>query len=409
MRSSFLHPFARPAADQFIEIVRGEGAAVWDADGNRYVDALASLWYCQVGHGRAEIAAAVDRQMRTIEAFHTFEMFTNAPAEEFCAKVAGHSPMPGSRVFLTNSGSEAVDTAMKLARLYWSWQDQPERTIILSRERAYHGVTYGGTSAQGLPLNKEHWGTLLSEVAQHDADDLTKVEAFFAEHGDRVAAFIAEPVQGAGGVHTPQPGYLEGLRRLCHQHGALLIFDEVICGFGRLGEWWGADLYGMVPDMLTFAKGATSGYLPVGGVVLSGALCEVLEDDPTRWLRHGFTYSGHPSTCAAGVANIEIIESESLLARPAHIGERLEAGLGALVADGLAAELRGTRAIWGLGMFEGVSALDVRDEMLARGVIPRPLGPQTLAFCPPLVIGDDDLERIVEATGDALRAVTRAS
>ncbi len=409
MRSSFLHPFARPAADQFIEIVRGEGAAVWDADGNRYVDALASLWYCQVGHGRAEIAAAVDRQMRTIEAFHTFEMFTNAPAEELCAKVAGHSPMPGSRVFLTNSGSEAVDTAMKLARLFWSWQDQPERTIILSRERAYHGVTYGGTSAQGLPLNKEHWGTLLSEVAQHDADDLTKVEAFFAEHGDKVAAVIAEPVQGAGGVHTPQPGYLEGLRRLCDQHAALLIFDEVICGFGRLGEWWGADLYGVVPDMLTFAKGATSGYLPVGGVVLSGALCDVLESDPNRWLRHGFTYSGHPSTCAAGVANIEIIESESLLSRAAHIGERLEAGLAALVADGLAAELRGTRAIWGLGMLEGVSALDVRDEMLTRGVIPRPLGPQTLAFCPPLVIGDDDLERIVEATGDALRAVTRGN
>jgi adenosylmethionine-8-amino-7-oxononanoate aminotransferase len=407
MRTSFLHPFARPSAEHFIEIVRGEGAAVWDADGNRYVDALASLWYCQVGHGRAEIADAVDRQMRTIEAFHTFEMFTNGPAERFCAMVAERAPIDRARVFLTCSGSEAVDTAMKLARLYWSWQGQPERTVIVSRDRAYHGVAYGGTSAQGLPPNKEHWGTLLADVVHADADDLAKVEAIFDEHGERVAAVIAEPVQGAGGVFTPQPGYLEGLRRLCDEHGALLIFDEVICAFGRLGQWWGAEHYGVVPDAMTFAKGATSGYLPVGGVVLGRKVLDVLESDDSRWLRHGFTYSGHPSACAAGVANLEILEREDLLARAVAIGARLEPGLRSLVDDGLAAELRGTRAVWGVGMLEGVSAMDVRDEMLRRGVIPRPLGPHSLAFCPPLVIGDDDLDRIVEVTGESLRAVAR--
>lgn len=409
MRSRFLHPFARPAAEAFIEIVRGEGAAVWDSEGNRYIDALGSLWYCQVGHGRAEIAEAVGHQMRTIEAFHTFEMFTNGPAERFCDMVAERSPMPGSRVFLTNSGSEAVDTAMKLARLHWSWQGQPERTLILSRDRAYHGVTYGGTTAQGLPLNKEHWGTLLSDVAHLDAEDLTKVEAVFAEHGERIAAVITEPVQGAGGVHPPVPGYLERLRELCDEHGALLIFDEVICGFGRLGLWWGAQHYGVVPDALTFAKGATSGYLPLGGVVVGPAMVEVLEADEQRWLRHGFTYSGHPSACAAGVANIEVIEDEGLLDRAAPIGARLQDGLGDLVEQGLAAELRGVQAIWGLGMAEGISALDVRDEMLTRGVIPRPLGPTTLAFCPPLVIGDDDLDQVVESTGQALRAVAAAA
>jgi adenosylmethionine-8-amino-7-oxononanoate aminotransferase len=408
MRSSFLHPFARPAADHFVDIVRGEGATVWDAEGNRYVDALASLWYCQVGHGRAEIADAVGRQMRRIEAFHTFEMFTNEPAERFCAMVAEHAPMAQPRVFLTCSGSEAVDTAMKLARLYWSWQDQPDRTVIVSRDRAYHGVAYGGTSAQGLPPNKEHWGTLLADVVHADADDLAKVEALFDEHGDRIAAVIAEPVQGAAGVFTPQPGYLEGLRRLCDEHGALLVFDEVICAFGRLGSWSGAERYGVVPDAMTFAKGATSGYLPVGGVVLGRKVLDVLESDDTRWLRHGFTYSGHPSACAAGVANLEIIESERLLERAPMIGERLEPGLRALVDDGLAAELRGTQAIWGLGMIEGVSAMEVRDEMLRRGVIPRPIGTHSLAFCPPLVIGDDDLDRIVEATSASLRAVVGA-
>jgi adenosylmethionine-8-amino-7-oxononanoate aminotransferase len=408
MRSSFLHPFARPAADRFIEIVRGEGAAVWDAEGNRYVDALASLWYCQVGHGRAEIADAVDAQMRTIEAFHTFEMFTNGPAEEFCAMVAERMPMDRARVFLTSSGSEAVDTAMKLARLHWSWQGEPDRTVVVSRDRGYHGVAYGGTSAQGLPPNKEHWGPLLSDVVHTDADDLAKVEATFEEHGERMAAFIAEPVQGAAGVFTPQPGYLEGLRRLCDEYGALLIFDEVICAFGRLGAWSGAEHYGVVPDAITFAKGATSGYLPVGGVVLGPKVLDVLEGDDERWLRHGFTYSGHPSACAAGVANLEVIEAEGLLARAPAIGARLEPGLRSLVEEGLASALRGTQAIWGLAMNEGVSAMDVRDEMLTRGVIPRPIATHSLAFCPPLVIEDDDLDRILDATAESLRAVIGA-
>jgi putrescine aminotransferase len=405
-RTAFLHPFARPTAEHFVTMARGDGAIVWDTDGNRYVDALASLWYCNVGHGRGEIADAVDHQMRTLEAFHTFEMFTNEPAEQFCAAVAERAPMDGVRVFLTSSGSESVETALKLARLYWSWQGRPERSLIVSRDRGYHGVGYGGTSAQGLAPNKEHWGPLLGDVVQTHADDLSEVEALFEREGHRIAAVLAEPLQGAAGVFPPQPGYLEGLRRLCDEHGALLIFDEVICAFGRLGSWWGAQRYGVTPDMATFAKGATSGYQPLGGVVVGRSVLDVLEADDARWLRHGFTYSGHPTACAAGLANLAILEADGLLARAPEIGARLQPGLQALVDEGLAAEVRGTDAIWGLGMLEGTSAMDVRDEMLARGVIPRPIATHTVAFCPPLVIGDDDLDLVLAATRNALVAVT---
>jgi len=214
---AFLHPFARPTAEHFIEIVRGEGALIWDSDGQEYIDALASLWYCQVGHGRPEIADAVGDQLRKLDAFHSFELFTNPAAERLTAELAALAPMDDARVFLTNSGSEAVDTAMKLSRLFWAWQDRPERDLIVSRDRAYHGVTYGGTSAQGLAPNKEHWGELLGGVVQVHADSLEEVERQLAEHGDRIAAVIAEPVQGAGGVFPPAEGYLLGLRDLCDQ------------------------------------------------------------------------------------------------------------------------------------------------------------------------------------------------
>ena len=407
-KTAFLHPFARPAADEFVNIVRGEGAAVWDDDGNRYVDAMASLWYCQVGHGRLEIAEAVAAQMGALEAFHTFEMFTNDPAERLCAALAERSPMPDTRVFLTDSGSGAVETALKLSRLYWAWQDQPERRVVIARQRAYHGVGYGGTTAQGLPANREGWGELLADVVHVEADDLAQVKELFAAYEGRVAAVITEPLQGAAGVYPPQPGYLEGLRALCDEHGALLIFDEVVSGFGRLGHWWGAQRYQVTPDLMCFAKGATSGYLPLGGVLTSEKVNAVLEADDTRMLRHGFTYSGHPTVCAAALANLAIIEDEGLLERAVRIGDRLGPALGALVDEGLACELRGTDGVWALGLGDGVTPAAVRDHMLAAGVIPRPIPASTVAFCPPLVIGDDDLDLIVDATRKALADLAEA-
>jgi putrescine---pyruvate transaminase len=402
----FLHPFASPAADDFLTIVRGEGAAVFDDEGKRYVDALASLWYCQIGHGRADMAEVISEQVRTLENFNCFDRFTNEPAEQFADQVAETAPFPGGRVFLTNSGSESIDTAIKLCRLTMNRRDQPDRQLIITRHHAYHGVTYGGMSAQGLPGNKEGFGALLPGVRQAAHDDLGEFEQLFAEQGDRIAAVIAEPIIGAGGVRPPPPGYLAGLRTLCDAYGALLVFDEVICGFGRLGHWWGSDRVGVVPDLITFAKGCTSGYVPLGGVVVGRQVLDVLEADPTFVLRHGHTYSGHPTACAAGVKNMEILRAEGLFERATRIGTRLGEGLSRLVDEGLVSEARGDVGLWAVEMLDEVSAVAVRDDMLGRGVLPRPLGDRAIAFCPPLVIDDDDLDRCVSALEQSIRAVT---
>lgn len=406
---AFLHPFAKPTATEFVSIASGQGATVVDTEGRRYVDAMASLWFCNIGHGRTEVADAVAAQMRSLAAFHTFDRFTNPPADAVCERLAELAPVPGSRVFLTNSGSEAVDSALKLARLTQAVRGEDRRRLVISRKPSYHGVTYGGLSATGLPSNQAHFGAMLADVIQTPHDDLAAVEAVFAERGDEVAAVIAEPVIGAGGVYPPAPGYLEGLRRLCDEHGALLILDEVICGFGRLGHWWGAQRYQVRPDLTTFAKAVTSGYLPLGGVLVAPAVREVLESDPDLVLRHGHTYSGHPTACAAALTVLDIIRDEGLVDRAAKIGERLSTGLRSLADDGLVAEVRGDGAIWAVGLHAGDDAVAVRDGMLERGVIPRPIGTATLAFCPPLVISDDDIDRCVSVLDDTLSAARNGS
>jgi len=239
-------------------------------------------------------------------------------------------------------------------------------------------------------------------TARHDLDE---AEALFAEHGDRIAAFITEPVQGAGGVHPPEPGYLQGLRRLCDEYDALLIFDEVITGFGRLGTWWGADRYDVVPDLVTFAKAVTSGYQPLGGVLVGPRALAPLEADPAFVLRHGHTHSGHPAACVAASANIAILRDEHLLDRAGSIAESLGGGLKRLRDEGLVGEVRGVGAIWAAEMVDGVSHLAVRDAMFDRGVIVRPLSASTIAFCPPLVIGDDDVALCIDVLAGAVRGL----
>ena len=401
MPSAFLHPFARPAADSFISIVRGEGALVWDDAGNEYVDALASLWYCNVGHGRDEIADAVADQQRRLGAFHTFDRFTNEPVERLSEVLRDRAPFPDARVFYTSSGSEAVESAVKLARLaHWQAGDR-ERTVVIGRVPSYHGVTTGALALTGLPLNQEGYGPLLGDVVQVRAHDLDALAEAMAAHEGRVAAVVAEPVIGAGGVHPPAPGYLEGLRRLCDDHGAYLVLDEVICGFGRLGAWWGAERFGIRPDLVTFAKGVTSGYQPLGGVLVGRAVAEPLEADADFVLRHGHTYSGHPGACVAALTVLGIMRREGLLDRAAAIGDRLGAGLRALVDDGLLVDARGDHGMWA-AVVPDERAVAVRDQMLERGVIARYLGTSAVAFCPPLVIDDVDLDRCIEALHGAL-------
>ena len=408
-KSAFLHPFAKPTQTDFVTIVRGEGATVFDDTGRAYVDALASLWYCNIGHGRGDVVDAVADQMRRLEAFHTFERFTNEPAEALCEALAHIAPFPSTRVFLTSSGSEAVDSALKIARFTHAAAGDRDRTIVISRRPSYHGVTYGGLAATGLPLNQQDFGPMLPDVVQVAHDDLEETARVFDREGPRIAAVIAEPVVGAGGVYPPAPGYLAGLRRLCDDNGALLIFDEVVCGFGRLGSWWGAQHYDVIPDLVTFAKGVTSGYQPLGGVLLSRRVVDILESDPELVLRHGHTYSGHPAACAAGIAVLQILETEDLFARAGAIGKRLSDGLATLAGHPSVTDVRGDGAVWAVGLAPGILAPAVRDEMLRRGVIPRPIGMDTIAFCPPLVISDDDVDRCVAVLAEALDATPGAS
>lgn len=401
MPGAFLHPFSKPTRDSFVSIARGRGALLWDTNGKEYVDAMGSLWYCNVGHGRARIAEAVHAQMLELETYSAFDPFTHPMAEALAERLVGLTRIPDARVFLCCSGSEAIDTAIKLARLSHVMAGHPERTVVISRNRGYHGTNMGGTSAQGIAPNRDGWGPLVPDIVQAPHDDIEATALMMAEHSGRLAAVIAEPVQGAGGVFPPPPGYLADLRRLCDQHGALLIFDEVITGFGRLGTWTAADFYEVTPDLTTFAKAVTSGYQPLGGVFIGPKVRGPLESDPDYILRHGYTYSAHAAACAAAMANLDIIEEENLLAEAHRVGTRLGSGLQALAADGIIDHARGEGAVWGAGLRPDQNAMTIRDTMLESGVICRAMGMDALAFCPPLVTTDAEVDRIIDAVATA--------
>lgn len=399
--SAFLHPFTAPRQQDFVRIVRGEGSTIWDDKGNAYLDAMASLWYMNIGHGRREMVEAIADQASSLAAYHTFAPFSNEPSERLADVIAELAPYDRSRVFFGGSGSEAVDTAMKIARVAQREAGYPERTIIISREHGYHGTNYGGTSAQGIPVNREGFGLLVGDVVNVPAGNVEVIAQVFDDNPGRVAAVLTEPLQGAGGVYPPPDGYLESLRTLCDHHGAYLIFDEVICGFGRMGSWFGSQHYGVTPDMFTFAKAVTSGYQPLGGVVLGPDVTAALEANEGFVLKHGYTYSGHPMATRAGLQAIEIQQREGLVDRATRIGARLAEGLRSLLADGLVTEVRGDGAVWAVELPDHLAAADVRNEVLEHGVIVRPLG-NALAMCPPLVVTDEEIDKLVDAIGAAV-------
>jgi len=408
MTSALLHPFSKPSSNDYRTLVRSEGVRVWDDQGNEYIDGLASLWYCQVGHNRPELIEAIASQLKTLSSYHTFAPMGSDISEAAADRIRSVSPFPDGRVFLCNSGSESVDSAIKLMRKVAILRGQSERQIILRRGRGYHGVNVGGTTLQGIPANREGWGDLLPSVLEIDPTNIESAASIFKEHGKNIAGVITEAVQGAGGVFPPPDGYLEGLRRLCDDNGALLVFDEVITGFGRTGNWFAADTYGVTPDLITFAKGVTSGYQPMGGVLISRSICDLLEADPQFVFMHGYTYSGHPAACAAAIANIDLIESEELISRANNVGERISSGLEALKSDGLLTEVRGVGAIWA-GQITGATTeqgLQVRDRMTELGVICRAIN-GALAFCPPLIIENNDIDLMVDTASHAINEIIR--
>ena len=402
MTDALLHGFSLPSKSEsdFINIVSAKDCTLVDDQGKQYLDAMASLWLCQIGHGNSKVVNAIKDQLDQLQTYNTFDPFTNTPASQAAEAVRRVSPHPNGRVFLGCSGSEAVDSALKLSRMFHQRRGDSDRQIIVRRNAGYHGVNVGGTSVQGIEPNRVGWGDLLPHVIEIPNDDIEEAATLFAEHGSRIAAVICEPVQGAGGVIVPPDGYLPGLRRLCDQHGSLLIFDEVICGFGRTGQWFASQTFDVTPDMITFAKGVTSGYLPLSGVIISEALNDELVSDEAAKLMHGYTYSGHPTAAAAAIANLEVIESENLVGEARRIGDEMHAGFSALLGDEIINSFRGIGGIWACEI--GKDAIPARDMMISNGVVCRGIG-EALAFCPPLIITDDEIGQIFDTLSDVLR------
>jgi putrescine---pyruvate transaminase len=404
----FWHPFADMGSVSQHELVieRGEGVWVYDTDGNRYLDGTASLWYANVGHGRQDIADAVAAQMRKIAAYSTFGDFGNRPANELCERLAAVAPMEDARVFLGSGGGDAIDTAAKIARRHWVMSGQPDRTHLLSRSQGYHGTHGFGTSIGGIEANTSNWGPLVGDVSTVQYDSLEALEAQILRVGpDRVAAFFCEPVIGAGGVYPPPEGYIQGVADLCAEHGILLVIDSVICGFGRLGTWYGIERWEDVrPDLITFAKGVTSGYLPLGGVVVSGPVAAPFFDAPgAPMLRHGATYAGHPSCCAAGLVVMDIYEREGLLTRGRDLEAALASALGELESHPAVAEVRAGCGLLGAvqlapEVLEQDTAAVAKLAQGAReaGVLVRPLL-GSVAVSPPLTVEVEHLQQIADA------------
>jgi putrescine---pyruvate transaminase len=402
--TSFWHPYADMGSVRHSELVmeRAEDVWVWDADGKRYLDATAGLWYANVGHGRPEIRAAVAAQMEQLGAYSAFFDLSNRPVLELAEVLAERAPMP-SKVFFGSGGSDGIDTAAKLARRYWWELGQPDRTVLVSRTAAYHGTHGFGTALGGIPSNRQGFGPL-GETVQVHHDSLENLEQTIARVGpERVAAIFMEPVIGAGGVYPPAPGYIEGVAELCERTGILLVIDAVICAFGRLGTWFGIERWNVEPAMIVFAKGVTSGYLPLGGVMVSERVAEPFWHEPGGPIfRHGSTYSGHPTCCAAALANLEIIEREGLLERGREQEQALFDALAPLAAHELVSEVRG-----GMGT---MAAVELRPEVRDRqprivaslavgirqaGVLVRP-GGSAIAVSPPLTATVEHFELIAE-------------
>jgi putrescine---pyruvate transaminase len=407
--TAFWHPFANMSRvrDDALTIVRGEGAVVWDDAGREYLDATAALWFCNVGHGRAELADAAARQMRELASYHTFGGFTNRPAEDLARRVAALSPLDDAKVFFTaGGGSDSIDTAGKLARAYWNLAGKPDKRVIVSRTLAYHGVNAYGTSLGGIPANAAAFGELIADVERVAWDDADALTAVIERLGaDRVAAFVCEPVVGAGGVLPPPPGYLDRVDEICHSSDVLFVVDEVITGFGRLGEWFGSERFDLRADLITVAKGITSGYVPLGAVIAAAHVAEPFwRSEGSEIFRHGYTYSGHATACAVALANLDLIESERLVARVRELEPALEAALRPLREHELVEDVRTIGLLGGVAI-RGELADRVAEEAKQRGVIVRALRGSVLQISPPFVIAEEQLGTIASVIGESLGAV----
>jgi adenosylmethionine-8-amino-7-oxononanoate aminotransferase len=405
---SFWHPFADMSVVRGRELVfdRGEGVWLWDEDGRRYLDATASLWYCNVGHGRTELAEAAATQLRRLDAYYTYATFSSRPALELAERVCSLVPLQGAAAFFTSGGSEAIDTAAKLVRRYWNVIGQPRRRLIVVREGAYHGMAAYGTSLSGIPANSVGYGDLVAGVITVPRDDVEAFGRILDEHEGEVAAFFGEPVIGAGGVYPPGPEYWARIERLCRERDVLLVLDEVVTGFGRLGTWFAAHRYGVVPDLVVGAKGITSGYVPLGVVAVGPRVQEPFWNGSAGMFRHGYTYSGHTTACAVALTNLDIVEREALLDRVAMLEPVLAGELGALADHSGVKEVRATGLVAAVELAEPALADAVAVEARQRGVLTRVMVGHSLQISPPFVITEEEIRFMAGALRDALDAVS---
>jgi adenosylmethionine-8-amino-7-oxononanoate aminotransferase len=438
-RAHALHPwtnFGPFETEGSLVIARGEGCYLWDADGRRYLDAVGGMWCTNVGLGRKDMARAIADQVERLAFANSFVDVTNEPSARLSAKLAALSPGDLNRVHLTTGGSTAVDTAVRMVWYYQSCMGRPEKTDIVARDHSYHGSTYLSQSVGKRPGDRVaefrykedgiHHLTApnpyrrpegMSEAAFCDAL-VAEFEALIARVGaDRIGGFIAEPIQASGGVIVPPEGYLRRMWQVCQRHDILFIADEVVTAFGRLGHWFASEAeFGVVPDMITCAKGLTSGYLPLGALIFSDRIWEAMAAKGERWFTSGFTYSGHPVSCAAALKSIEIIETEGLLENAATVGDYFLDRLKGLESLPLVGQVRGRRLMVCVEnvaskltkepLPDGVNeSKRISDAAEAMGLMVRPIGHLNV-MSPPLTITKGQVDFVVETLGRAIRKVT---
>jgi adenosylmethionine-8-amino-7-oxononanoate aminotransferase len=393
------------AGGEFV-IARGDGAYVWDAEGRRYVDATAGLWFTNVGHGRTEIADAVAQQIGRIAAYSTFGDYAVDTTVALADRLAAIAPVAGSKIFFTSGGSDSVDTAVKLARRYWREVGRGSKTIVIGREKAYHGMHVAGTALAGISGNHDGYGELMADVRTIAWDSgKALVEAIEQLGEDRIAAFFCEPVIGAGGIYPPPEGYLDEVRRICREHDILFVADEVITGFGRIGgDWFASTRYRLEPDIMTTAKGLTSGYVPMGAVFVAPRVAEPFFDPSAGvWWRHGYTYGGHAAAAAAAMANLDIIEREDLLAASARLEKTLHDKFAHLAEHPKVAQVRsGTGAVAAVQLVDPAAALGLAKALRAQGVATRAVGAGGIQISPAFIISDDQVDQLVAGFAAAL-------
>lgn len=407
-------------------VVSAEGMYYTTADGRRIVDGTAGLWCVNAGHSRKEIVQAIERQAHTLDYAPAFQM-SHPDAFTFAARLARMAPEGLDRIFYTNSGSESVDTALKIALAYHRARGEGHRTRLIGRERGYHGVGFGGMSVGGIANNRRTFGPMLPGVdhlrhthdlsrnafsrglPEHGAELADDLERMVALHGaDTIAAVIVEPMAGSTGVLIPPKGYLERIKAICDKHGLLLIFDEVITGFGRLGTPFGADYFGIKPDIMTVAKGITNGTVPMGAVFVDRKIHDAIMQGPEHVIElfHGYTYSGHPLACAAGLATLDIYEREGLFERARQMSGLFEEAVHSLRGRKHVIDIRNIGLVAGIEVEPrpdgvGKRGYDVFLECFQSGALVRQTG-DIIALSPPLIVEEEHISKIVDTLGNAL-------